>query len=455
MSSGANDSSAPDAECSQSLAHAQATRGHFRRAGALLLVAIVLAVPLYLIGRQVRGFSRWRQAEQAIAQGDLESAFVHLEICLRIWPDSSEAHLLMARTCRRMNDLARADDHLRRADRLGEPSEELELEHLMLQVQSGELDPGVEILRQRIRERHYAQALMLEALVKGHIRAHFLPEAHFWASLWVKHDPNSGDARYLRALALRRQMLGNSGEIESVRQDLDQALCLNPHHIPARLLLAEVLEASGRPTEAVTHFETYREQRPTDAAAVVGHTRCLRALGRTRQAREELDGWLKKYGEGTADAYLLRGQLELELDGDPTQALEWLETSLKLGPNYDDTLHTLALLLRRLGRHTEADKYEQQCLRVRGLLARLQEISKRITVESSADLRYEAANIQMQLGNEERALSWLRSALQDDAEHRKTHQALAEFYRGKGNLEQAAIHQRAADEKPGPATIRR
>src|SRR5262249_7933849 len=63
----------------------------------------------------LRGEYYWRQAKQALAAHDFALARAHLSACLRFRPRSAAAQFEMARTCRRADDLASWERHLREA----------------------------------------------------------------------------------------------------------------------------------------------------------------------------------------------------------------------------------------------------------------------------------------------------------------------------------------------------
>ena len=61
----------------------------------------------------------------------------------------------------------------------------------------------------------------------------------------------------------------------------------------------------------------------------------------------------------------------------------------------------------------------------------------------AAYAEYDAGNISKDdLGKEQDALHWFRTALRKDPRHRPTHEALAAFYARAGAFEQAAYHRR-------------
>src|SRR5262249_25444636 len=118
-------------------------RKRFPRFRRYLLYGILVAAAVggYLLFPQVQASLPWRKAQQALDQNDLAAGQTHLERCWEVWPASAETHFLLARTCRRANDLDGARDHLSEAQRLDWDPELIELEYLLMQAQSGIVQP--------------------------------------------------------------------------------------------------------------------------------------------------------------------------------------------------------------------------------------------------------------------------------------------------------------------------
>src|SRR5919201_5542152 len=81
----------------------------------------------------------WRQAEQALQAQDFPRAREHLEQCLASWPAHAATHFLLARACRRGDDVEAWQTHLRAAEALQWPAEEVRFERQLMQAQVGKL----------------------------------------------------------------------------------------------------------------------------------------------------------------------------------------------------------------------------------------------------------------------------------------------------------------------------
>ncbi len=412
----------------------------------LAVAGVVLLAGLGVAGWFAWGYYHWRQALHASEAPDFPKAREHLARCLKVWSNSGEVQLLLARVCRRAGDFEAARAALKLADQNQADTAELDLEILLLHAEDGDVLTAQRLLYPRVQARDRHELLILEALTKGCLKAHYLPEAVHWAELWLERRPDDLEALYLRGLALKTgQLLPQSEGLELAKRDFRRVLERKPDHDDARRLLAELLELAGVHDEALQHYTLYRQKRPDDPTALVGQVRCLQGLGRITEARKALDDWFARRSDAPAEAYVLRARIELEEDGNPHAALAWLRKAVALASHHDDAHHNLAIVLHRLSEHAEAEQHEEKCREIRRTLERLRNVSMEIAKKGEgADLRLEAGRLQMQLGDPNRARLWWLSALQDDPYHQETHKVLAELYEKQGNRAQAAEHRALA-----------
>src|SRR2546428_4220850 len=112
-------------------------KGALRLLAAAVSLLIVAGVSYYLVYPQLAASLEWRYAQRALAEHDFTAAQAHLGRCLEVWPTSGETHFLLARTCRRAGDYATAETELARARKLGWVRELVDLEGLLLKVETG------------------------------------------------------------------------------------------------------------------------------------------------------------------------------------------------------------------------------------------------------------------------------------------------------------------------------
>jgi predicted Zn-dependent protease len=425
-------------------------KSSLRLVAAALSLLILAGVSYYLIYPQVAASLHWRRAQRALAEHDLSSAQNQLRRCLEVWPDSSETHFLLARTCRRLGDYAAAESELARARQLGWVRELLDLEGLLLQAETGRVKEVESRLRSILTEGHRDAALIVEALVTGWLQGQFMAEAYTLTTDWLQQHPDDWYTRYLQGGVLESGM-----RYDLAIADYERVVADRPDFPPAHSRLAEVLLVKGRPAEALPHFQVYLEREPADAAAWYGLARCERQAGSAARSRAALERLLAIEPDH-AGGLLLRGQLELD-NNQPEQALTWFRRAESLTPLDRGVCINVATALRQLGRPNEAAPYEQRRDRILKDLHRLDALVKQSLAEpKNAAPRGEAGKILLGLDQERKALPWLASALLLDPGNAAARDALGECLRKTQN---AAIREtcagilRHADQRQ-PATER-
>jgi len=421
-----------------------------RRGLAFLTLVLALAGALALWYPHLIGQWAWGQAQRALAQDDLEAARGHLEYCARVWPTSSQTRLLLARTCRRLDDLDKARQHLRLLDPLVGQHEGVDLEWLMLQAQAGEIHQVEKTLVQHLIVGHVDEPLILEALVKGYVRSQFLGKAETWATAWIERYPDDWQAYYLRGQAYELRPL-----LQKAAEDYEKALELRPDHFDAHLRLGDVLYRSGLARLALPHLTYCHERRPDHADVAIKLARVYQELRQMEKMRDVLAPWIAEdKAEQTplprfqrALLYMLQARADLHFHG-PDKALAWLRRAEKHMPREEETLVMLSTVLRELGQLEEAEKYR---LLARDVHKRYQERDETVKQVRSApddlELRLKVARILLYLGFDEEALGWYSGILELDSQYVPALRDLANYYLERGNHELARRYNLAAEGK--------
>jgi tetratricopeptide (TPR) repeat protein len=425
-----------------------------RHPGWALLVAAVVLVALgwggYAARRQFSAQGHLRQARTALDDGDTAAATGELEACLRVWPDDPEIHLLLARNRWTAGDRAGAEKELLAAKAAGGDAEQLALEAHMAAASGGDLERVEVDLRKRVEERHPEKRYVLEALVRGYLVRGRAEDAERFATLWIDDSPGRWQPWLLRGIArgqLSRDLLSTT--YDRAKDDFRQVLELKPDNDLARFLLGNAYVMTGQFREALPHLQHYCGLKPDDPQGIAALAGCQRALGSAEDARRSLDDWLRGH-TGTAEVFLVRGEAAMDL-GNPEEALGFFRQAEALGPPAlrEKIDFQLAGALRAAGRPQEADGYEQKWRTRNQLRQRLKELEGTAAKEpQNVAARHEAGTISLRLDDEPAGMRWFASALKIDPSHKPTHQALAEHFQRKGNLEAAAFHHRLAAEPP-------
>lgn len=392
------------------------------------LCALVLAVAAYRGYLQVDGYWHWRHAHAALDRLDLQGARHDLELCAAIWPDSGETHFQLARVTRRLGDFDAARADLREAKRLHWVDEQIQLEYLLLEAQTGAI-PSVESgLTLLLGNGHPDEPLIFEALIRGCLESRFLSKAGRWGTIWVQRHPDDWQAHWWNGQA--QDSLDNAA---LALQNFKMVVSSAPYFAEGHRAVGNVLFREGRLQEALSEFQQAVKQEPDHAGALLGLAQCQRDLpNMSENAVATLDHALALNPDDVG-ALLLRGQLELDADR-PQAALPYFRKAGDLAPGDRSAAHSLSTVYSRLHDLPAADRYEKRYRELEALYRRLGHVlTETRTDDRNADLRAEAGNIYLQLDQPADALHWLVSALLIDRDNTQGRKGLEQCLRSLGD----------------------
>jgi len=261
------------------------------------------------------------------------------------------------------------------------------------------------------------------------------------ATTWLRRYPGDWEAYLFRGRAYQEQ-----GRWSEAVSDYQEALRIQPDSVAARLWNADTLLASHDYQNALENYQAYRQAVPDDWEALFAIAKCQFSLGQP-EARANLERLLTEHPQDR-EGLLLAAQIDLAEDA-PDKALIRLQKAFALSAPDPETLQTMIRALRRLNRHEEADKVEEQNAQILEKAEQLRELNERIQSEpSDVSLRYRVGMLTLELGQEKKALDWFQTVLFIDPSHRPTHLALADYWTNHLRPEQAAYHLRRAEGKP-------
>jgi tetratricopeptide (TPR) repeat protein len=412
-----------------------------RRWLALVGVAGVL-IASALGGCHLWASAQLQEAEQAVQRHDFPKALRRFERCLLIWPSSAPTRLQAARAARRAGLFERAKEHRVACEKHG-LTPETALESALFRAQQGDLPEVEGSLQALIIEGHPDAVLMLEALAQGYLHAYRLGFAMASLHMLLERQPDHPGAYFWRG-----GILEGAGRGQEALADYQRAFELAPHWPGARLRLAESLVRQNQAAEARPHFDELLRQPPANPDVLLGAARCLRALALPDQAIEHLDALLRDRPDH-ADAWAERGRACSD-QGDKAEALRCLRQAGELEPRSYAIGYALLTALRGEGKAEELKALSARLARLKRDEERLRAISVELAKKAhNPALRHEAGMICLRNNVGPEALRWFLGALQDDPQHRPTHQALAQYYQEKGEAASAAYHhERAAQLAP-------
>jgi predicted Zn-dependent protease len=355
-----------------------------------------------------------------------------------VWPSSFEIHLLAAQTARRLGDFEAAEQHLARCQEIrGVQSPEVDLEQILIRAERGGMDSVMPYLRSLVEENHPATPLILEAMIRGYMRAFRYGDAAMLVSLWLDRWPDD-----IQANLYHGYISGQIGSEEKAVESYRRVLELDPEHDEARLRLADLLINRAAAAEALEHLDQLARKRPDDLYVQTRFARCLLALGRPEEAEEKADRVLAELPH-FRPALTVKGGSALALNR-PAEAERWLREALVMDAADYTAQYELSRSLRQQAKDEEAQAVEDRLAVLSADGRRIRKIVQDDINRSPNDpaLRTEVGNILLRAGSEQEGVQWLYSALRQGPTYGPAHRALAAYFERIGQPERAAPHRR-------------
>jgi len=165
----------------------------------------------------------------------------------------------------------------------------------------------------------------------------------------VELDPDSAEAHAARGLA---ESLNRN--FRDAEKEFAEAMRLNPRYYDAAYFYGRCNFTQGKMEEAAVLFRKASELDPADIQSLNHLDMCLRALGRTDEARAvsratfaRAERHVAAHPEDARALYL--GAAALVVLGDRERCLDWAARALALDPEENTTLYNIACLYTHLG----------------------------------------------------------------------------------------------------------
>jgi tetratricopeptide (TPR) repeat protein len=400
-------------------------------AAALLVTALAAGTAVWAYARH-----RWEAARAALAADRPQEGRALLGVPLLVWWWDPDVQVLAARAARLSGDLPAAEAHLKRGLRqAGGATEALQLESLLLRVQTGEVDQVAPALLKAADEGHPEAPLILSTLAVAYMGKLRYQPAYACLSRWIELRPDAAVAYEYRGWVLERMSHYKEGIA-----DYRRALELDPGRFAARLQLASVLVEDNRPLEALPHLERLYRQDPDHPLVQARLGACLLLQGRSTEARRMLEAADAKLPH---DPPLQINLARLDLDeGRPAEAEQRLRAVVQADPSDTEAYYALSGAVQAQGRAAEAKELFKVCARAKEVLERTNKLLREVVDRpgSRADDRAELGELLLEIKQEDRGLYWLYQALERDPRNQRAHAALAAHYARKGEADKAAAH---------------
>jgi tetratricopeptide (TPR) repeat protein len=383
------------------------------------------------------------QARSALDNAEPEVALDWLHGAEESRPDRADVQYLLAVSKRRSGHLGEVMQHLHRAEALGWRKKDLKRQRMMMLFQMGSLHQAEPYLLKLIDDGAPDETAeeVYDALVRGYLTEFRVREAAVCLEHWIQWRPRSILPRIWRT-----EIYGAVNDIEQLQAELGEILRIDPRRLPQRISLANSLLDVSRVEQALAQYEIGQQQAPHDARVLLGLGLCHQRLGKTAEARRELESAL---GGQLDDAQRLNALMALgELASEATdldQASRHFDAAVRLAPYEPAPVYAFGTTLSKMGEPELAKQHLERSGVLSQQAERLKEINRElIGFADDAALRVEAARIMRRQNRKEEAARWMISALRYEPTLREAHDVLADYFEEQGDVELAQRHRAAA-----------
>jgi predicted Zn-dependent protease len=196
--------------------------------------------------------------------------------------------------------------------------------------------------------------------------------------------------------------------------------------------------------EAGDHLRRCFQEDPQNPDVLLGWATWLFAQGQTDEAAKALQRLLAVVPEQFEGQRLL-GEIDLSRLRLP-EALRHLESAVKQRPYDRKCRHLLGRTLQALGRAAEAKPHLDYTAEASQPLSRVADLLRLLSDRpNDARVRFEIGTTLLKYGCPEDGARWLQSVLQFQPDHPGARQALAAFYKARGDPQKTL----ASPERPG------
>jgi tetratricopeptide (TPR) repeat protein len=409
---------------------------------AMLFAVVAAAVAAWAYARH-----QWQAAREAVAAERPQDARARLALPLIVWRWDPAVHVLAARAARLSGDLPAAEAHLKQSLQLaGGATEAVQLEFLLLRVQTGEVDQVAPPLIDAADKGHPEAPLILSTLAVAYMSNLRYRAAFACLSRWIELQPEAAKAYQFRGWVLERM-----NKPKDATADYQKALELDPELFPVRLQMAEMLLEDNQPQEALPHLEKLYRQDPDHPLVQARFGLCRFMQGEGKEARRLMEAAVVHLpNDPPLQIHLARLDLQ---EGRPAEAERRLRAVVQADPSDSEALYTLFVAVGAQERPDEAREILKAHEHAKVVLDRTNKLLREVVDSPAARVADYAELGELLLGikQENRGLYWLYEALERDPEYQHAHRVLASYYERNGEAHKAEAHRRQGRQPEHPS----
>lgn len=390
---------------------------------SMLTKGIVVLVILGLLAFWLRADWQNGCASEAIKNRDFENAEWWIGWSEFVHPGNLEAEFLKARILRLQGDFQASMDQLEVAKDAGLDPKRAERERTLALAYLGQVNQVQDQLGDLLQNPGDDAHEICEAFVMGYITTRTFRQAETIADAWAKDFPEDAQPHYYVGVIHRE-----NGRWEAAQAELERAVALDPEHSAAARELGEVLVIRKIPAEALKYFQMSQKQEDSQMlAGLVGEVQCLRALGRSDEARERIQAAM---GIDPLDSAVAFEAAQVEMDENQYDAaIVVLEPAVEANPRDHNLRNAYAEALGGVGRTDEAKEQFDHVDAFKNKLREAKVLVEELTSNpDDPDKRYRIGKLHLDYGDPKEGLIWLYGIFNYTRGHLPTHKALADYY---------------------------
>jgi tetratricopeptide (TPR) repeat protein len=407
------------------------------------VAVVVVALGVFAFWQYV--WYQWNMAHADLDQDRPAEARERLAVCLWVWPKNPEVQLFAARAARQSGDLTAAEAHLNACLRLeGKSLERVQLEFLLVRVQSGEVDQLANGLFEAVEAGHPEGPEIVKTVARAYIQRLRYKPASACLTLWTTIEPNNPRPYHWRGWVLER--MNNS---QAAMSDYLKALELAPDLFEVRLRVVEMLIEDKKAPDAIPHLDLLYKRSPDNPQVQARLGMCRFLEGRTEEARKLMEAAVVHL---PTDPALLVSLANLDLQEDrAADAERRLRAVLATDPSDTEALFVLTSVLQALNRPDEATKTLAEFETKRATVDRINDLLVDADKTGTPADFVEIGTSFLSIGRNRFGVYWLERAIEKDPYNQAAHRALTAHYERQGKDDLAAEHRRQIrnpDSKP-------
>lgn len=417
------------------------SRCHFsKRAFRIWLVILIILTLLVFISKPVLVQYYVHKGKAALKSRDFAVAIQSFSAAQDLDTSNPDAYFWLARSYRRAGKVNQVRALLDQAESAGFPKKRLQREWWLTLAQSGRISEAEPNLANMLLHPGEDGAEICEAFVHGYRLNLRFAEATRLLDVWQADFPDDPEPYFQRGMIAEM-----TSQWKLASEEYQTGLKMTPSRTKMRYRLAQALLKLHEAELAEAHLKRCQQELPEDFDIRLARADALSLLGAFRRARTLYLEILEK--EPTS--YSARrglGRLELE-QGDPFRAVEILQPLVEEWPGNVETRYFLIRALTTSKKKDEAENHSQIHQKMFQEMERLEDLfSKVVDRADDLELRHEIGTLLLRHHSREKGLEWLKSVLQIEPNHQKTHLTLAAYYESSGKTELAKKHRAYAGE---------